>query len=194
MFCLRSSVLCFMIAGSLAIPAAAQYRSAFSQVTFYGGLQSNVNETLLHQYWSVERGVEVVIGTPLSFGEGEVGASVQQWNPATPSLPNVDAVLAFAGWSAVFEPVRYVQLQGGVRIGAHRMSFDVDTFQGAQDETEVVLGAQTRLRISPVPWAGLFVGASYMQTYTYVRMKLAYVSFGIHATLQTPRWLQTVLR
>lgn len=188
------SIVVWLLLGTIADVAAAQYRPAFSTVTIQGGLHENTNETLLHQYWRVDRGAEIVLSTPLHFGEGEVGGFVHTWHPASSAVPAFDAVLAFAGWAAVFEPIRFVQLQAGVRIGAHRMSFDYDTFKGAQNETEVALGGQARLRIAPVPWAGVYVGASYMQTYTYVRMKLAYVSFGIHTTLKTPQWLQTFLR
>ena len=177
-----------------AAPYAQAQHEPFSRIEITGGPVSDVGDSRIHEYWTPGNGGEISLFTPFYLGYAEAGAAYHRYDVATGSVPRFDALLVFAGWGMALEPVRWLSWYNGFRIGNSRMTFDEETFPGVQNESEFLLGGQSRLTLRVYKRTGLFGAVHFTQTYTYVRMRSTFVTVGLTTSFATPSWLQTVLR
>lgn len=153
----------------------------------------NVHRNFLHTYWQPGIGGDVALATPFYLGFAEAGVAYHRYRIDDPNVPAFHAVLLFAGWGLAAETNR-LRLEGSFRIGNYRMSFDENTFAGVRNESELALGVQGRVLVQVVGPVSVHVAGSYMQAYTFLRLKLWYASAGLSYRLQTPHWAEEFLR
>lgn len=132
--------------------------------------------------------------TPFYFGDAELGAAYHPYDVTNGEVPRFDAIHVFAGWGIRLSPISSASWYNGFRLGNNRMTFDEDTFAGVKNESEFLLGAQSKLTIRLFRQTGIFAAAHFTQTYTYVRFRTLHVSAGLTTSFATPSWLQTFLR
>lgn len=147
---------------------------------------------MLHQYWEPGYGGDVSVATPFYAGVAEAGGSLHRYG-AQAEVPRFDALLVFAGWGAALTPVRPLSLYAGIRVGNYRMMFDHDTYAGVRNESEVTLGVHTRADLRLGNGWTAYASGSFLQTYTYIRLRSVYVGAGISRTVRTPGWLRDLL-
>ena len=199
LFVLPSAAVCRVAAAvavlcATAAPSARGQHEPFSRVEITGGPVSDVGSSRIHHYWKPGYGGEVSLFTPFYLGYAEAGAAYHRYDVAVSTVPRFDALLVFAGWGMALEPVHWLSWYNGFRIGNSRMTFDEETFPGVQNESEFLLGGQSRLTLRVYKRTGLFGAVHLTQTYTYVRMRTTYVSFGVTTSFSSPSWLRTALR
>lgn len=166
----------------------------FSRVGITGGGTFNVGSSQIHDYWEPGSGGEITFHTPFYLGHAEAGGAYHRYEAAASDVPRFDAILVFAGWGMAVEPVHWISWYNGIRLGNQRMTFDEETFPGVKNESEFLVGAQSKLTIRLYKQTGIFGAAHFTQTYTYVRMRTVYVSLGLTTSFATPSWLQSFLR
>jgi len=183
-----------LLLGTEVYPAQAQQRpEPFSTITLSVAGTQNLNRNFLHTFWKPGTGAEGRFSTPFYLGFVEVGGALHRYR-ADGDVPDFDALLLYAGWGLGADVVRQVRVEGSVRVGNYRMTFDDNTFAGVRTESELALMAQARLSLRPVGPVSFFAAGSYLQAYTFVRLKLWYASAGLSVRLRSPGWLQEVLR
>ena len=177
------------------IDAVGQGTAPYSTVSLNAGPFWDVKEGFLHTYWLLDPVGEAFLSTPFQMGQLELGVMGTHNQPRTPRVPAYDAIVPYAAWDIGFRLPHDVRWAAGPRLGMLFMDFDVpEELTSVSSESEVVIGAHARVTVHPLPYLGLYVGASYMQTFTFVRVKLYHVSSGIVLTIRSPRWLIGVLR
>ncbi len=177
----------------LAGPAAAQ-QQPYGTIDLRGGITLDTGATRLHQYWNAARGGEVYANVPFYAGRLEVGGAFHHYTALNPDVPPFDALLLVAGWNV--EPRLAGPLYGilGGRVGNYRMSFDEEAFAGVRNESEFTAAAHAGLMLRSPGGVFAYVSGAAQQTFTYIRLKPLFVSFGMGFTMRTPNWLQEVLR
>lgn len=173
-------------------PSAAQ--DAFSRISLSGGRAYNVNENDFHDSWAVRYAGEAAFATPFYAGEAELGAALHRYDAVGPDVPRFDAVLFYLGWGLDLSPFEVLSWQSGFDVGTYRMTFDEETFPGVRNESEVMLGLNTRIRFNFSRAVSLYAIGRRMRIYTDPRLELTYVSAGIRVTIDSPNWLMTILR
>ncbi len=166
----------------------------FSRIEIAGGGALNVGNGPIHDYWEPGYGGEISFLTPFYLGSAEAGAAYHRYEEVSGRVPRFDALLVFAGWGLALEPVDWVSWYNGFRLGNNRMTFDEETFPGVKNESEFLVGAQSRVTIRLFKQTGIFGAAHYTQTYTFVRFRTLYVSAGLTTSFGTPSWFQAFLR
>ena len=189
---MRAFLLTLMLLGCSLNAAHGQRVAPYSTISVFGGFQHDMDIGALAPSWRVESVGEASVATPFYAGQLEAGATIHRYG-ALADVPPFDAVLAYVGWDVGIRYPRGVRLAVGPRVGMHFMDFDVDAVQGVRSESEVAVGGHVRLTVHPVPYIGLYAAATYMQTYTYIRMTQFYYSTGVVLTVPSPRWLIRVL-
>ncbi|MFQ5572597.1 MAG: hypothetical protein ACE5G0_23230 [Rhodothermales bacterium] len=187
------STLMLLAAGPMTGSVHAQWTEPFSMVEFRASGTQNMNKNFLHDFWDQGFGGELSIATPFYLGYAEAGGAFHRYRVAQPTVPAFNALLFYAGWGLGTDLGSVARIEGGARIGNYRMSFDEDTFTGVKNESELALMLHTRLAVRPFGPVSLHVSGSYMQVYTFVRLKLWYVSAGLSYRMRSPRWLKEML-
>jgi hypothetical protein len=188
-----------VVALAVLAPLAAHGQEPFSRIEISGGptfnvKEGNVTEERIHRFWSPGRGGELSLLTPFYLGDAEAGVSIHRYDAIGSDVPSFDAILVYFGWGFNWELVPGLFWYNGLRIGNNRMSFDEDTFPGIKNESEFLLGGQTRATFHVFRHTGIFASAQMTQTYTFVRFRTLYISAGLTTSLSTPDWLRSFLR
>lgn len=166
----------------------------FSRVRIAGGPAVNVGDSRILEYWEPGSGGEITLSTPFYLGSAELGGAYYRYDSASSSVPNFDAVLVFVGWGIALTPVKWVTWYNGIRVGNNRMTFDEETFPGVKNESEFLLGGQSRLTLRVYKQTGIFASVQHTQTYTFIRFRTTSVSAGLTTSFAAPPWLQSILR
>jgi len=186
--------LVLLLAGGRAAWAQTE-TTPFETLEFRFSGARNVNQNFLHTFWQQGTGGEFSVATPFYLGYAEVGGAYHRYPVKQFTVPAFDAVLTFAGWGLGVGVADRLRLEGGVRIGTYRMTFDeITDFPGVKNESELALLLHARLAIRPVGPVSLHLGGSYMKVYTSLTMNLWYASAGLSYRLNSPNWLKDFLR
>ena len=172
-------------------PAAAQ---PFETVTVRAGGALNVNRNFLHEFWRRGIGGEASVATPFYLGYLEAGGAFHRYDNSRPDVPAFDAVLLYAGWGLRLDLADRLRLEGGVRAGNYRMSFDEVTFAGVKNESELTLGLAARVSARLAGPVSVHAGGSYHKVYTFLRLNVWYATAGLSYRFRAPAWLKDVLR
>lgn len=172
----------------------AQEDRAFNRLEIAVGGTYNVNENIIHDFWEPGYGGELSFLTPFYFGHVEAGGAYHRYEASSDDVPRFDALLAFLGWGFRWEPAPGLSWYNGFRIGNNRMTFDEDTFPGVRNESEFLLGVQSRVTLHLFADTGLFAAAQFSQTYTFIRFRTVYATAGLSTSLSSPAWLRSFLK
>lgn len=184
-------VLIGLLASLGALPAAAQ---RFETLEVQASMTRNVNRNFLHTEWQQGFGLDGSVTTPFYLGYLEAGGSFHRYRVAEPvTVPGFDALHLFAGWGLRGDVGR-LRLEGGLRLGNYRMTFDESTFAGVRTESELALSGRARVAVRVAGPVSLYVAGDYLKVYTFLRLKLWYASAGLSYRLATPGWMKTFLR
>ena len=188
-------LLTLALAALTALPAQAQQRTEpFSTVEFRISGTSNVNRNFLHEFWKRGTGVEVSLATPFYLGFLEFGGTIHRYE-AEQDVPGFGAMWLYAGWGLGIEVANRLRLESSARIGNYRMTFDnAETeFAGVANESELAMMVNARVAVRAAGPVSVYVSGSYLQAYTFLRLKLWYASAGLSFRLQTPEGLKSFL-
>jgi hypothetical protein len=183
-----------LVLGTLTSPSVAQHAPSgpFDTISVSSGAVSNVNRTLLHEFWTARTGGFLSVTTP--FHVGYLGAGVRYLPyEAKTDVPAFDAAMLYAAWGleAVFSRV---SVRVGLRAGSLRMAFDRSSEKpGIRNESEFTWGGEARLSLELTRILSLYAGYSLERTMTRREMDLQYLSMGISSRFRTPRWLKGFL-
>lgn len=178
----------------LTTPAVAQSTAEpFDYVEFQVSGTRNVNSNFLHEFWNRGTGAGATLSTPFYLGFVEFGGAYHRYH-AFRSVPDFDALLIYTGWGLGVDVLDRIRLEGSTRVGNYRMTFDENTFAGVKHESEFALMFNARAAVRPVGPLSVYVSGSYLQAYTFLRLKLWYVSAGLSYRLRSPNWLKAVLQ
>ena len=194
---LRPSLMltCLILLGMTAPPGQAQQPTEpFSTVELRLAGTRNINHNFLHEFWNPGSGGEATLATPFYLGFIEIGTAVHRYE-AKQEVPGFAALWLYAGWGLGVDVTDRIRLEGSGRIGNYHMSFDSGSeFTGVINESELALMVQSRLSVRPVGRVSLFVSGSYLQAYTFLRLKLWYVTAGLSYRVNSSEWLKGFLR
>ena len=194
---LRSTLwlFCLILFGVSAHPGQAQKRSEpFSTLELRLAGTTNINRNFLHEFWKPGGGVDATLATPFYLGFLEFGTAVHRYD-AEQEVPGFGALWLYAGWGLGADVTDRIRLEGSGRIGNYHMSFDEGSeFTGVINESELALMLHTRLAVRPAGPVSVFVSGSYLQAYTFLRLKLWYVTAGLSYRLSSPEWVKELLR
>ncbi len=193
-YVLRTTLVAVIMHCAAHLAAVHAQVDPFSRVEIFGGGAMNVGDSQIHEYWQPGYGGEVSFSTPFYLGDAELGGAFHRYETTGGGVPRFDALLVYAGWGIALRPIHAISWYNGFRVGNNRMTFDEETFPGVKNESEFMLGAQTRLTVRLFKQTGIFAAAHFAQTYTYIRIRTVYVSAGLTTSFATPLWLQSFLR
>ncbi len=186
---------CLILLGLTAPPGQAQQPTEpFSTVELRLAGTRNINHNFLHEFWQPGSGADATLATPFYLGFIEIGTAVHRYE-AKQEVPGFAALWLYAGWGLGTDVTDRIRLEGSGRIGNYHMSFDSGSeFTGVINESELALMVQSRLAVRPVGRVSVFVSGSYLQAYTFLRLKLWYVTAGLSYRVNSSEWLKGFLR
>jgi len=188
-------VLALLLLGPTPATVAAQDRRApFETLEVMVVGATNVNHNFLHTFWKPHTGGGLVLTTPFYLGTAEVGGLYHEYTPRSEGRPLFNAFFLFAGWGLHARPTARISWYNGFRVGNYRMSFDEDTFSGTRNESELTFALQSRLSLSLSSRIAVHLEGGYQKTYTFLRLKLFFVSAGLSYRLHSPAWLKELLQ
>ncbi len=170
----------------------------FSRVEIGLRASSNVNRSFLHRFWTASGGYQGSVTMPFYAGHVELGGIYHEYTriPGQRVLRSFTSVIVYLGWGYRLSFLRRLSLEGGVRLGNHRIILPstVRATPGFRNENELTMGLYAALRARL--WHGLALrfSADYMKTFTFVRIHLVHLSVGLSYTFRSPSWLATLLR
>jgi len=170
---------------------------AYQSVSVQAGATTNVNRTRLHDDWQPGGGAEAVVAVPFYAGHLEAVAAYHRYQPrGSADVPAFDAFLLQLGWGLEQPLTSWISAQAGVRVGNHRMAFDVngDLERAEMTENELVTALKGQVVFDVTDRWSLLAAGSYQRTFTRIRMDLVYTTVGVRYTLDSPSWLQIFLR
>jgi hypothetical protein len=184
-----------ILRGVTALPAQAQQRTEpFSTVEFRVSGTSNINRNFLHVFWKPGAGIESSLATPFYFGFLEFGGALHRYDAAR-DVPGFGAVWLYMGWGLGFDVASRLRLDGSARLGNYRMSFDEQNeFSGVVNESELAVMLHARLAVRTVGPVFVYASGSYLQAYTFLRLKLWYASVGVSLRVPAAEGLKKFLR
>ena len=178
------------------LPAQAQQRTEpFSWIALRVNGTSNVNRNFLHDFWKPGTGVEGSIASPFYLGFIEFGGAIHRYN-AEQDVPGFGALWLYAGWGLGVDVAGRFRLESSARLGNYRMSFDTaeTEFAGVANESELAMMVTARVAVRMVGPVSIYASGSYLQAYTFLRLKLWYASAGLSFRLTTPNGLKDFLQ
>ena len=192
---IRTLLLLLCAAALSAMPVQAQQGTeAFSTVELRLGGTSNVNRNFLHEFWQSGTGVEAALATPFYVGFLELGTAIHRYE-ADQDVPGFGALWLYTGWGLGVDVADRFRLDGSARLGNYRMSFDdASEFAGVATENELGVMLNARLAVRLVGPVSVYASGSYLQAYTFLRLKLWYASAGLSIRTPSPDWLKNILQ
>ena len=192
-----ASAPCLLLLGltlCLLPPQAQAQTEPFETIELRVSGTANVNRNFLHNFWNQGTGVQVALATPFYLGFVEAGSALHRYE-AVGEVPGLSAVWLYAGWGLGLDLADRLRLEGSARIGNYHMSFDeASAFASVVNESELAVMLHARAALRAAGPAYIYVSGSYLQAYTFIRMKLWYVSAGVSFRLPSPNWLKVFLR
>lgn len=172
-------------------------RLAYRSVSVQAGATMNVNRTRLHDDWQQGVGAEAVVAVPFYAGYVEAVAAHHRYRPrATAEVPAFQAILIQLGWGLERPLTSGILARAGIRVGNYRMAFDVngDLERAEMTENELATTLAGHLVFPVTDRWHLIAAGSYQRTFTRIRMDLVYTTVSLRYTIDSPSWLQTLLR
>ncbi len=188
--------LALALTGLITTPVKAQERTEpFSTIEFRLSGTSNVNKNFLHEFWKPGVGIETTFATPFYLGFVEFGGAVHRYGAET-DVPGFAALLLYTGWGLGHDIADRLRVESSARLGNYRMTFDdEDTeFAGVVNESELAVMLNARVAIRALGPVSIYASGSYLQAYTFLRLKLWYASVGLSLRVPTSPGLKDFLR
>ena len=188
-----ATVLLFALA-----PASARSQAPVGpfdrlDVGLYGA--ANVNRNQFHTYWDAGPAGAIDFVTPFYAGRASLLLRVGH-NDAIPgeATSGFTSVFAALGWRVGRNLLHDLRADVGLHVGITDWHFSEEAESSVRNELE--LGTEGSVRADyefATRWHAI-VEASYQFTFTYERIELAYVSFGLARTFGAPGWIRGVLQ
>lgn len=164
-------------------------QDAFS--TSAAGLEvsASVAETMLNNYWEKNPTVTLFWGLPFYLGEIEFRAGYLPFKSTNPDIPDITNVLTTLDWVLPVDITARLSIAGGGFIGSNFMYQRArGPLHRPESEFSAGLSAHLRYRMSDsfsVRW-----GVRQTRVYTFHRLNLTYMGFGIQYHFDNPNWLK----
>lgn len=200
-FLITAVILTLILSGNLRAQNKIQ---AFEEIDAVFSIQQNTNRNLFHDFWSPNSAFQLDLDTPFYFGHFFLGGRLTSFSGIDPDLPDIDNIQANVGWGLRYEIIEGLKAGGNLGVLFSMMSFQ-NVSPEQQERAQLRFGST-----SPESEGGIFFGGdlSYQFTekwgirlfwsrnlvYTKRKMKLNYGGVGVYRKIETPDWLERVLR
>ena len=176
----------------LLVAAPLKAQDPFSTLELQVHVATNVNRSVLHEYWGPGAGGAAAVATPFYRGFLEFGSALHRYNGLA-DVPGFGALWLYGGWGLQATTFSRLKLEGSLRLGNYRMSFDSAgvEFSGTATESELAFGTSVRATIRITGPVSVFAAIQGLNVRTSPRMPLWYVTGGLSATVTTPAGLRT---
>jgi len=164
-------------------------QNAFSSSA--AGIEVSVNtaDTKVNSYWQQNPALTLFWAMPFYFGEIEFQAGYLPFRAVSPDIPDINNILTTLNWGLPLNIRHSLSIAGGGFIGSNFMyQSSKGPLHRPESEFTAGLFAQINYRITDsVSFRG-----SLRQTrvYTYHRLNLTYLGFGIQYHFDNPQWLK----
>lgn len=196
------SCLKFLLLVKMLLAANGLFNLTFAQHP-YGAFESievglsgslNVNENMFHDYYDPEFGGGVRFSTPFYFGRVEGLFNYWYYYGVYDSdTPNFSNIFTALGWGKRVELVENLTLFAGGLLGNSYLSFDKHGFF-EKGESEISAGYYGRVEYAVTSDWKVGASAKRIKMFTFHRIDLTYLSFGISRKLESPQWVQNFFR
>jgi len=180
---------------SLPSDSSAQARaSPFETIDVGLTFLADVNNGLLHRYWSPGPALGAGVALPFYLGSVETGVQYAHPSALRGDVPGFRSLFIYAGWGGGHDLGSGVLAGGGLRAGLLAMRFDGDSL-AAFRRRESELGIAARATVRWMPRGAWFTEASviYQSILTHHRMEQVFLSAGFGRRFGTPAWLRDFL-
>lgn len=172
-------------------PCRAQGNEPFDTVGVSLRVSANVNRSLFHDYWDPGAGFELGFDTPFYLGSVEAGIHYNGFAADAPEQPDFESLFPFFGWGIEASIGTRLHWYNGLRIGSFLMFFEAVDVN--DNEQELALGLNSRVRFSLSARWSVEVGARYREIFTYRRLRYVFLAGGLTRSMASPGWLREFL-
>ncbi len=184
--------LIFLIAFLLFFNISSQCQSEpFDSTSLYFQPTINSNRNMFHEYWDVSTGYELTVRTKFYLGQLELGTLINNNSSNFETQPDYYSMFSYLGWGYKFQINNRFSNYSGMRLGNYYMSFDdPDIHAELKSENEMGVGLVTSFQFNfNNKWSAILSG-EYLKVYTFNRIHLSFISFGIGYSFESPDWFR----
>lgn len=155
----------------------------------------NPNREKFHEYWQPKLGFEGNVESPFHFGNIQTGVLYLPFRGKDVSYPNFESLYIYAGWNVELNLLSRLSWINGFRVGTYRMSFvDYNTNYPERSESELGVGLDSKLSLSPFGNFFIIFSGTYMTIFTAKKIHLVFTSIEIAYRFYSPKWLTDFLK
>lgn len=146
--------------------------------------------------WDADPGVALGLLAPAYGGHARLSLRVTPYASPRTDLPAFDAAFPSLGWGPRLPLPAGIELAAGPQVGVAYLRFEDDAAFGGnlQNETELTAGAWGRVDVPVVGRLRAWIEADALRVAFARPVTVTTASAGVALRLDTPGWLQAVLR
>lgn len=191
---------CFLISGIFPSEPVIAQQSENTFKTFEIGFTSSVDvsRNLFHNYWEQNLGLGIQFQTPFYFGHIEALGEIFSYRGIGEGTidgraPDFLNIFLAAGWGKKFQITPSLKLYGGFFAGNSLLNFEQHPIYG-KAENEITAGLNLNIGYHFSDTWLIRVGARQTRMYTFHRINLTHLTFGVSRKLESPEWLQNFFK
>ena len=165
----------------------------FSSLQINIQLASNRNNKILHEYWEVNKGMNISYQTPFYLGEICGGFSFFPYESRSDERPDFQSYFIYLGWLYEFQVFNKINFSPGIKFGNYLMNFDIKS-EYDKLESEISTELFGRLEYKLTTKASLQIEYGQQNIYTYKILKLNLFKVGFALELEKPDWIMDIFR
>ena len=143
--------------------------------------------------WSPDPGIRFSLASPYGIGLLRLDGEYRGWEPQG-DLPSVRTISILAGWGWASDREGSIELNTGLMAGNTFMLMDLPQSAPGRFESEILAVSFVRLGRRLSPALRVFVELRAQRVFTRPRWELIDSSAGLSVDLNTPGWIQRLLR
>ena len=145
---------------------------------------------MFHSYWKPANGIDIQADTEFYFGKVELGTQLSIIKAQNVRSFDYKSAYLYIGWGLEQKIIPSIHLYSGFQLGHYLMYFNDDnTDINLKSESEFGFGLKARLRYNFGNNLFINLTGRYQIIYTFHRIHLSYISFGVGKSFNTPKWL-----
>lgn len=168
--------------------------AAFNSIDLFAGLNININEGDLSEYWNPGKGISVNITTPFYAGTIGIGVDALFFNSKSNNQPDYKSFFINLSWMQGIKIYDPAELRLGVKFGSYNMLFaENNQSEFETNESELAIAAAGTLQIRLYKKLYLNICPELLTVFTNKRMKLFNISTGLSYSFDSPLWIKRIL-
>jgi len=171
----------------------AIHNNQFDSLSISIQLIQNVNRNIFHKFYEPRNGIRTSITTPFYWGDVQASLQVLPYSNKGQNYADFTGIQPNLKWGKQLYLSERLSWFNGGGIGWHIFYFS-DKVVAGQIESELSTSYMSQLNYLVHKKISLSLEISKDTIFTYKKIDLVYISFGINYLTKTPGWMKLFLK